>query len=48
MAHPAVDADRYRPPRAEIHSPDDIYLPEITTPNPTSPRDANNSRSRVR
>ena len=40
MAHPSVDADAYKPICGDIHNPADTYLPEITTPNPTTPRDS--------
>jgi len=40
MAHPSVDADRYKPICGDIHNPADTHLPEIATPNPTTPRDS--------
>lgn len=40
MAHPSADPDRHTPHRGDIHNPIDTYLPEITTPKPTTPRDS--------
>ena len=40
MAHPSADPDRHTPLRGDIHNPIDTYLPEITTPKPTTPRDS--------
>jgi hypothetical protein len=40
MAHPGADDGCYKPICGDIHNPADTYLPEITTPNPTTPRDS--------
>ena len=40
MAHPSADTDRHTPLTGDIHNPIDTYLPEITTPKPTTPRDS--------
>ena len=47
MAHPNADTDRHTPLTGDIHNPIDTYLPEITTPKPTTPRDSEPSYTRL-